>query len=238
MYFIISPTKELREKTVKGEALMPLFIERSKLLIKQLRQFSVAELMDTMKINEKIAQLNVERYRKWCTDKQGQSAIAMYYGLQYKQLSLDTYNEQQLAFMNEHIRILSGLYGVLRPFDRIYPYRLEMNYKPLDLYSFWQEDVTNYFKGHCVVNVASNEYRDVLNIKTHDIIFKVEKNGKLLTQSTQVKMARGKFIHYVITHQINDLTGLKQFNEDGYAYCETLSDEEHYVFVKSEGHKR
>lgn len=233
MYFVISPTKDMKEENHSYERSIPCFIDKSKLLMQELQKLSVDEIMHNMKVNEKIAKLNYERFQNFAYDDKGQAAIDTYYGLQFKQLMVDEYDEEQLRYMNEHIRILSGLYGVLKPFDCIYPYRLEMKYKQIDLYAFWQKEIQSYFKDEIIVNVASNEYGDILSKEnTYQVVFKIIKNGKLVTQSTQAKMARGRFIDFVIKQQVKCLSEIKLFNEDGYAYREELSNEHLFAFVK------
>lgn len=233
MYFVISPTKDMKVESRQYKKSIPCMIHKSEILMKQLQQLSIEDVMKQMKVNEKIATLNVKRYQNFAYDENGQAAIDTYHGLQFKQLCLDEYNDDELSYMNAHIRILSGLYGVLRPFDSIYPYRLEMKYKPLDLYSFWQDDIDAYFKDNIVINVASNEYGNILKgINVYHVAFKIRKNDQLVTQSTQAKMARGKFIDYVIRNQVQQLNEIKKFNLDGYTFSVEHSKEKEFVFIK------
>lgn len=233
MYFVISPAKDMHLETIKVNKSVPLMIEQTKILMKQLQSLRLEKIMAYMQVSEKIAQVNQQRFAKFAFDTNGQAAIDTYYGLQFKQLSLSSYTKDQLEYMNEHLRILSGLYGVLKPFDSIYPYRLDMKYKGIDLYSFWKESVNHYFMNQIVVNVASNEYGDILSTQNiYQVVFKQKKNGKLTTQSTQVKQARGRFVDFVIKHQIESLMEIKQFHEVGYTYDEQLSNEYVFVFVK------
>lgn len=235
MYFVISPTKDMKVESISVEKKIPIFIEKTKRLMNELKKLSVDEIMKTMHINEKIARLNVERYQNFAYDINGQAAIDTYHGLQFKQLCLDEYDQRQLCYMNEHIRILSGLYGVLKPFDSIYPYRLEMKYKPFNLYAFWKKDINDYFKDKIVINVASNEYGDLLEgINVYQVVFKVSINDRLIAQSTQVKMARGKFIDYVIKKQIQTIDEIKKFQIDGYAYSVEHSNEHLFMFIKED----
>lgn len=235
MYFVLSPTKDMKAETLQVNKSIPALIHKSKKLMKQLQKLSVEEIMQTMKVNEKRAKLNYERFVHFAFDEHGQAAIDTYYGLQFKQLRLDAYDDEMNCYMNDHIRILSGLYGVLKPYDSIYPYRLEMQYKPFDLYRYWNKEINAYFKDEIVVNVASNEYGDILNGENvYQVVFKIRKNDKLVTQSTQAKMARGRFIDFVIQNKIDSLHEIKKFNEDGYCFMEVLSDEKTYVFVKKD----
>lgn len=233
MYFVISPTKDMKVESRQFEKSIPCMIHKSEILMKQLQTLSIDDVMKQMSVNEKIATLNVERFQNFAYDENGQAAIDTYHGLQFKQLRLDEYDSEQLSYMNDHVRILSGLYGVLKPFDSIYPYRLEMKYKPFNLYKFWHEDINAYFNDNIVINVASNEYGDILEgINVYHVAFKIRKNDKLVTQSTQAKMARGKFIDYVIRNQIEELNEIKKFNVDGYIFSDEHSNEKMFVFIK------
>ncbi len=234
MYFVISPTKEMREEKAKHKKSIPHFIEDSKTLMQELRKLSVLDIQTLMKVNEKIAKSNYDRYANFRFDGHGQCAITTYYGLQYKQLNLAEYDTSMLTYMNHHVRILSGLYGVLKPFDSIYPYRLEMKFTPLHLYSFWQDKIQAYFEGQQIINVASKEYSDVLCGDVYHVHFKIRRQGKLITQSTQAKMARGQFMHFVIVNKVKTLAQLKQFASDGYAYDASVSSKKEFVFVKED----
>ena len=232
MIFVISPTKEMKEEQCHRTKSLPFFIDDAKLLVDKLQQLSVVDIMRDMKVNEKIAQQNKQRYEDMHFDTEGRCAIDTYFGLQFKQLQLDAYDASMLRYLNHHVRILSGLYGVLKPFDSIYPYRLEMQYKPFALYAFWEEKLRAYFKGKKIINVASKEYAKVLQGDILHIEFKLRKADALVTQSTQVKMARGKFMDYVVRNKVETLQQLKQFKEDGYAFEEANSSKHTYVFVK------
>lgn len=230
MYFIISPAKEMKEVKRPSPLRIPQYIEDSKQLIQQLQQMDVESIQKQMKVNEKIAQLNHQRFQQFRFDAQGSAAVFTYQGLVFKQLHLDEYDASMIEYMEKHIRILSGLYGVLKPLDSIYPYRLEMGYRPLHLYEYWKH-LSNDFQT-TVINVASSEYSDVLKCPMIHIVFKLHQNGKYKMQSTQVKIARGMFIDYVIKHKIETIEELKLFCQNGYEYKPKLSDETHIVFVK------
>lgn len=235
MYFIFSPTKEMREVVSQKEKTIPRYIEKSKLISSHLCSLSKEEIMSRMKVNEKIAQINVDRYKALRFDANGTSAIEAYCGLQYKQLKGE-YNLEEETYMQKHIRILSGLYGVLTPFDSIYPYRLEMQYKGYPLYVFWEKELQEYFQGNTIINVASQEYSKVL--ETHEAIihiqFKVKKNEKYMVSSTPAKIARGKFLQFIITNRIATLEGVRQFSEDGYRFSEEESNTNTIVFLKED----
>lgn len=230
-YFIISPAKDMAEQGRKGTKL-PMFVKQSSVLLEQLKCLSVEDIRKTMKVSQKIAEQNYERYANLQFDLEGIAAIVAYQGLQYRQLHFEEYDEQEKEFLEEHIRILSGLYGILTPFTSIYPYRLEMAYSPFSLSTYWKDSITNYFEGSIVYDAASEEYGKVLGKNVVKISFKIRKNGRLMTQSTQVKKARGQWIHYVVKQKVEKREELLRFAEDGYHYEEALSDAQHIVFVK------
>lgn len=233
LYFVISPAKDMKKSDLQIDKSIPCFIDKSKRLMEQLQQFSVEEMKENMRISEKLALLNKQRFTEFRFDNKGQAAIDTYYGLQYKQLALKDYDQKMLAYMNTHIRILSGLYGVLKPFDSIYCYRLEMKFKPFHLYDFWQQNIDEYFKNHTVINLASQEYGCLLNQpNVYHVVFYCRKKGKLVASSTNVKIARGKFIDYLIQHKVENFHEIKQFKEDGYTFQKMSGNT--FMFIKED----
>lgn len=249
MLIIVSPTKTMKENVVKAEE--PLFFSNiSKEIMKELKILNVDEIKTLMKVNDKIADLNYNRYQIFTFDHQGTKAIEAYQGLQYQHMDIDTLDIKGKKFANQHLRILSGLYGVLKPNHVVYPYRLEMQAKLSvnqykDLYELWKETVSDYLireldnhKEPVILNLASNEYSKVLNKHCKNymvtIQLKIEKNGTIKTETTQVKMARGRMVSYLLRNKVEALDTVKQFKEDGYQFEESLSDDHNYVFVKRE----
>lgn len=247
MLLFISPTKQMQPSSNHQPNEIPMLIAYSKQILQVLQKQSIANIQTLMKVNEKIAKENVERYQHIHLDERGSCAIDTYHGLQFQYMRLDT--QEQLDYVQKHVRILSGLYGVLKPFDSIEPYRLEMQ-APLsvsdskDIYEFWKdrlaiqllEEVSTHSEPY-LINLASKEYEKAIlpYVPVDSVIhvsFKVRKQGKLKSESTAVKMARGRMIHFLSEHQIEQVEDIKFFDEDGYTFQKEMSDQHHFVFVK------
>ena len=204
-----------------------------------------------MKISDKLAGLNMARFQQWetpFTEKNAKQAILAFKGDVYTGLNAETLNENGLAFAQQHLRILSGLYGVLRPLDLIQPYRLEMgtpfqNDAGRDLYSFWGEKLQESLQAEpalsdgVLINLASNEYFKAVNAKKLNAtiitpVFKDWKNGQYKMISFYAKKARGLMSRYIIDQQINSPEKLKQFDLDGYRYSDEMSQKNDWVFIR------
>lgn len=253
MITVLSPSKRLNYNDDQVEFRnTPLFSSKAKQLIGILKKRSKPEIMELMNINEKLADLNVGRYKSFSKEYTGDNSKAallaftgdVYLGLDAKSLSKD-----ELEFAQEHLRILSGLYGILRPLDAMQAYRLEMgteleNRKGNNLYDFWGMEITKEInkllavqKDPVLVNLASKEYFSVLDRKKIkgeiiDIHFKEYRNGTLKFLSFNAKKARGFMTRYIIKNKIDDREGLKGFNLENYYYEETLSDSHNFTFVR------
>ncbi|MGE4489352.1 MAG: peroxide stress protein YaaA [Kiritimatiellales bacterium] len=251
MTIILSPSKSMETDPLpQAGTAQPDFRDRSSILISKLRKFSVADLMDFMKISQPLAELNRQRFKDWKTPfapDNARPALFAFTGDVYDGLSASTLKRGDIAFAQKHLRILSGLYGLLRPLDLIQPYRLEMG-RPLktenaaNLYEFWRETVTaalSQTPGDLLVNLASQEYAKVidrkkLNKQIVSPIFKDEKNGRLKIISFYAKKARGAMARYLIQNRVADIDGLPGFAEDGYRYHPDLSTPEAPVFTRPE----
>ncbi len=256
MLAILSPAKRLDYATplVTKKHSEPEFVDESRKLIKVLRGFAPHELAELMGISDKLATLNVERYGAWqpdFDDDAARPAVLAFKGDVYIGLGAETLTERDFTYAQKHLRILSGLHGLLRPLDRIRPYRLEMG-TPLttaagkDLYEFWGNKVTSALnralaeqRHDVLVNLASNEYYNVL--QEHDIdariinvSFKERRSGKYRFLSFFAKKARGLMARYMIDRRVRTMKGLKQFDYDGYAFNEQLSKEDDWVFTRDE----
>ena len=252
MLVIISPAKTMKEqKLVSQDVTEPKLLEYSKQVLEQLKRYSATELQDMMKMNETLAALNYERYQTMDLGKQGIPAIYFYDGIQYKSMELDQLEPDHKDYLNQTVRILSGMYGVLRPLDGIWPYRLEMQQKGISigesktLYDFWREPVwdllQNEFENESsintegsaekiLVNLASSEYSKLLAKKLKDTdltyvtcTFEVKKGDRFKVESTASKKARGQMVHYIARHQVNTIEDLMKFSVDGYEYREERS---------------
>ena len=252
MLFILSPTKNMKLQDHTYTLTMPTHIEDTKQLVDVLQTYTVYDIQRLMKVNDKIATLAVKRFQSFQYNTCGYPAIFTYDGLQFKSMHTEIFHAEDLSYAQEHVRILSGLYGIVKPMDSIYPYRLEMLTKLQvdeveDLYAFWgqklMQDLREELMTHdqpYLIDLASKEYSKCVTpyLRSNDtyicITFKVRKKGELKTISTQAKMARGMMIHYIVKNKIDTLAGIRAFREDGYMYVEELSSISEYVFVKED----
>ena len=252
--FILSPSKGQDFDTPVSEkpATIPIFLDNSQELIDLLKTYSVQDLRSLMQISEKIAQLNVDRYQSFTlpfNKDNAKQAIFAFTGDVYRGISSDSYSAEDLQFAQDNMRILSGLYGCLRPLDLIQPYRLEMktrlaNKNGVDLYQFWGTTVaeainTSAVNSHSSVlfNLASVEYSKVITRKTLtipvvDVVFQEEKKGQLRTVAVFAKRARGLMADHMIKQRITTAEGVKAFTTDNYTFASHLSDDKRYVFTR------
>lgn len=255
MLIVLSPAKSLDYETpprIKTHT-MPRFIDRSATLIERLRRLAPQDVAALMDISDKLAVLNVTRYADWSptfTAANSKQAVLAFNGDVYDGLDAKSLSTDDLAFTQKHIRILSGLYGVLRPMDWMQPYRLEMgtrldNVAGKDLYAFWGDDVTTLLNKDMadlkhegpatLVNLASEEYFKVVRPKVLAArvitpVFEDWKGGRYKIISFHAKRARGTMARYAVTHRVTEASKLKRFAEDGYAYDKAASDDTRWVF--------
>lgn len=254
MLMVISPSKTLDFETrpVTADYSLPDFSDQSEILVKSLKQYSPDGLSDLMGISPKLAELNHCRFSEWAlpfTPENAKPAILAFKGDVYEGLQAETFSTKEFQFVQEHLRVLSGLYGVLRPLDLIQPYRLEMGSRlPTErgknLYLFWGERITDALNdalaahdGRTLVNLASNEYFKAVNAKrlAADVItpvFKDYKNGAYKVISFYAKKARGMMSRFVIQNRLDNAEGLKDFNGDGYGFNSELSYRKQWVFSR------
>lgn len=252
MKLLISPAKSLDFEseipTVKTSN--PLFLKQSNSIQTVLRKKKPQELMQLMHISEKLAQLNWERNQHWqipFPDNSARAAIFAFNGDVYEGFNVKTLDEQHYDFLQKNVRILSGLYGLLHPFDAIMPYRLEMGtalpvQSKQNLYDFWKKIITQKLQEICsnnepIVNLASKEYFSAVDTKTigRTIItpeFKDYKNDQLKIISFFAKKARGMMVRFVVENQLTDVEDLKKFNDGGYQFDEKLSTQNKWVFTR------
>jgi cytoplasmic iron level regulating protein YaaA (DUF328/UPF0246 family) len=268
---LLSPSKTLDENVRRTGIKMtsPHFQDRADELAAVLKTYSAVKLGKLMSISEKLATLNYARYqnfrnpceseglsvtgrdpriRKDCIDGLA-PAILAYQGDTYQGLGANNLSDEDLHWAQNHIGILTGLYGVLRPLDAMQAYRLEMGTKlPVakakDLYTYWSGDITAHLntlvkknKLSAVIGCASNEYlssvdTDGLSVPFINCDFKENKNGKLSTVGLFAKRARGMMARFVVEHRVTDAAALKKFDSAGYKFDKKLSDETNFVFVR------
>jgi cytoplasmic iron level regulating protein YaaA (DUF328/UPF0246 family) len=252
MLMVLSPAKTLDYEsplTIEAHSL-PDFIPRSAELISTLRELSPAKLASLMHISDQLAQLNADRNASWSKKfnvKNSRQALLAFNGDVYEGLDARTLNEKQLTWAQAHLRILSGLYGVLRPLDLMQPYRLEMgtrlqNVHGKDLYAFWGDEVTTALnqalasvKSSALINLASEEYFKSVKPKNLTVpvitpVFEDWKGGKYKVISFYAKRARGLMARYAIDKKITKPEQLRLFNTEGYAYVPASSSETRWVF--------
>jgi len=251
MIIVLSPSKSMdMNPSGVSDATRPAFLDRSEILVSRLRRFSVRQLMEFMDISEQLAELNRQRFQAWkppFSPENAKQALLAFTGDVYEGLEASTLKKRDLQHAQTHLRILSGLYGLLRPLDLIQPYRLEMG-RTLEtrdaknLYAFWRDAITgtiNDEPGHLLVNLASQEYFKAIDHRklSKEIIspvFKDEKNGTFKIISFYAKKARGTMARYLITNRVTSADGILAFAEDGYQFNENLSKPGEPVFTRSD----
>lgn len=253
MLTIISPSKTLDfDTTIIGNATQPRLLAYSEELIKKLRTLSKEKISQLMKLSPALTTLNYERYHSFSTPfttDNAKQAVCVFKGNVYDGINVGQYTEDDFDSAQKHLRILSGLYGLLRPRDLIQPYRLEMgtrleNTKGKNLYEFWGEEITNLINKDMkaigtdtLINLASNEYWKAVKPKNINgriitISFKEHKNGEYKMVMVHVKKARGLMASYIVKHHPSSPELLKKFNEDGYRFNAALSDDSEWVFTR------
>ena len=235
---IISPAKKLNifPENFDSESSNPVFISQSDQLVSALKKINIKKLKNLMKISDSLAQLNYQRFADFNTlDNISKPAVFLFSGGTFNGLSIRTFSDDMLSFAQKKLRILSGLYGLLKPLDEIQPYRLEMgtntnNLLGESLYDFWKEKITssinielNKSNSNFLFNLSSAEYFDsidlsVLQGKVINFDFKKRKQNKLVGVGMMIKKYRGKMARFIISNKIEDLNKLKTFNEDGFTF--------------------
>lgn len=246
MRIIISPAKKMKEDTdTLGYFQLPQFTEDAEILLSYLRESSYEELKALWNCNDKIAALNYGRLQKMDLYCRLTPAVFSYEGIQYQYMAPGVFQTEELKYLQEHLRILSGFYGVLRPFDGVVPYRLEMQTKLQghgfkSLYKFWSNKLAEqlFCESQCIVNLASREYSKCITNYLHGevslitCIFGEWKGNKIVEKGTQVKMARGEMVRFMAERQIKAVEEITSFNRLGYSFSKELSDDNTYVFMK------
>lgn len=256
MYFIISPAKKLNESVEipTKKYTQTKLLDQAQQLMPLLQQLAPHEIATLMSISDKLALQNAERYHNWqppFTPENAKQAVYLFNGDVYEGLDALHLTESALDYLQQHMSILSGLYGVLKPLDLIQPYRLEMsiklkNARGKDLYTFWGDIITNTIEQNIqleeykvLINLASQEYFKAINTKKISVpviapVFKDQKNGKYKIISFYAKRARGLFMRFAAENQLTDPEQLKEFDYDGYYYDKASSSESEWVFLRDE----
>ena len=245
MKIIISPAKKLATDNFIDKGTSIHFLEETNYLVKELKAYSVSDIKDLMNLSDSLAQLNWHRFQNWNTKDVGQ-ALFMFKGDVYQGLKAETLTNIELDFAQENLRILSGLYGLLKPKDLIYPYRLEMGTKLKtksgnNLYKFWEDRLHQTLLSELeneeeIINLASEEYSKSLHLKKFSNpvitpVFKDFKNGKLKVISFFAKKARGEMANFIIRNKIKKSENLKSFSNLGYQFADETEKGE-FLFTK------
>jgi len=250
--FLLSPAKSLDYETPAGDVphTLPQFVPQSQALIEVLRQKSPQQIAELMDLSDALSALNVARYEAWrpkFTARNSKQAVLAFNGDVYEGLDAKTLSAQALDWAQNHVCILSGLYGVLRPLDWMQPYRLEMGTalktdKGSNLYKFWGPQIAEHLnkrlavdKTPVIVNLASQEYfkavdRKVLKARVIECVFEDFKGGKYKVISFNAKRARGLMARYAVQRKITKPEGLLKFDLEGYAYDAAVSEPDRLVF--------
>jgi len=256
MLIVVSPAKTLDYETPAKTRVFtqPDYLDNSQQLITRLRQLQPHDIASLMKVSDKIAGLNFERYQNWdkkFTVKNAKQSVLAFKGDVYTGLDAESFSAKDFSFAQKHLRVLSGLYGLLRPLDLMQAYRLEMGTR-LDtdqgknLYEFWGSTITDglnaqlkKIKSKTLINLASNEYFKAvkpreLNAEIITPAFKEFKNGDYKMIGFYAKKARGMLSRYIIQHQLSNPEDIKTFSEDGYKLNKKLSKDNSWVFTRKQ----
>lgn len=244
MKIIISPAKKMLSDTESGiTPTSPVFLEKARWLHGIMSEMTFEELKKVLVCADNTVNLNMERLKRGFQASPLTPAVFAYDGIQYKYMAPAVFSEAELEYIKDHLVILSGLYGMLRAFDGVSPYRLEMQAKNIGniktLYDFWGEEI---YKALCqndetIINLASKEYSRTITpfcdkSKLIDCTFAEMADGKLLEKATLCKMARGSMVRFMAENNVLSPEGMKDFNALGFAYSEEHSKDNSYVFVK------
>lgn len=246
MKIIISPAKKMNvdTDTLPWQDL-PLCLPKTEQLLGVLREMSYEQLKKLWKCNDQIATLNVNRLEHMDLYHHLTPAVLAYEGIQYQYMAPGVFTQQEYDYIQEHLRILSGFYGILKPFDGVTPYRLEMQAKlqvgeRKDLYAYWGDGLARALmeETDCIINLASKEYSSAISkylpdsVRFITCVFGEEKDGKVVEKGTACKMARGEMVRFMAQHHITTPDQISTFDGLNYRYDATRSDQHTLVFVR------
>lgn len=246
MKIIISPAKKMNVDT---DSLpwqeLPCFLDKTEILRARLSSMTAEELKKLWKCNDKLVELNVERLRRMDLRRNLTPAILSYEGIQYQSMAPNVFTQQEFDYVQENLRILSGFYGILRPFDGVTPYRLEMQAKlevdgKKDVYAFWKDAIAQklFDETDCILNLASKEYSICISrylpssVRMLTCVFGEEKEGKVVEKGTICKMARGEMVRYMAEHGVSRPEELLAFDRMQFQYSQEHSTAETLVFLR------
>lgn len=245
MKIVVSPAKTMIENTDSyiGNSI-PTYIDYSRMLLDEIRQKSYEEMKEIWKCNEKIANENFDRFKNMNLQGNLSPAIFSYQGIQYQYMAVNVMESSSLEYIRENLYILSGFFGILRTFDVVSPYRLEMQAKLeigdcKNLYEFWGDKIYRklFETGEVVINLASKEYSKIIESylskedKFITCVFAEKKDEKIVQKATLAKMARGEMVNFLATNDIQNEEEIKKFDRLGFVFDKGLSNDNRYVFV-------
>ena len=245
MKIIISPAKKMKVDTDSMNWQdLPVFLEKTEQLAEILRKMSRDELKKLWKCNDSILDLNISRLESMDLRRHLTPAVLAYEGIQYQYMAPGVFTGEAFSYIQDRLRILSGFYGILKPFDGVTPYRLEMQAKlrageSKDLYSYWGDSLANTLLSEtdCIVNLASKEYSRCIcdhlpdNVRFLTCVFGEERGGKVVEKGTMCKMARGEMVRYLAENNITDPDQIRGFDRLGYCFSESHSGADKFVFI-------
>lgn len=246
MKIIISPAKKMNMTDTMEWKDLPVYLEQAKRLRDYIRGLNYEEAKALWKCNDKIAKLNYERFADMDLERNLTPAVFSYEGIQYQYMAAEVMDADALSYLQDHLRILSGFYGILKPFDGIVPYRLEMQAKIStdscrDLYTYWGDLLYRELTedgADVILNLASKEYSRCIEKyltsgeRMITVVFGELVKGKAVQKGTMAKMARGEMVRYMAEHLVTDVKQIRNFDRLGYRFEESLSSETEYVFLK------
>ena len=250
VYINSSKSFNFNKADIEIEFTIPFYLKQADTIAQAVKSMGCENMKKRMKISDKLADANYQRFLDYRTDNSnsGKPAIYFYSGHIYQGFQVSELNKEDIEFAQQHLRIFSGLYGILKPLDLIQPYRMEMYYQiyPLDnivLKDYWEmqvketalEDIERHER--TVINLSSKEYSQIIeplrsNVNWIDVHFKDLVNGEYKFVILHGKKARGMMASYIMRNKINDIEGIKSFDEGGYYYSEETSDESNLVFLR------
>lgn len=245
MRIIISPAKKMNmDHDFFIEITTSRFLHEAEEILSHLRALNYDQLKNIWQCNDKITQLNYQRVNTMNLNTNLTPAILSYEGIQYQYMAPRAFTTAEFTYIQEHLRILSGFYGILRPLDGVTPYRLEMQAKMKlgkadSMYAFWQDKIAIelFSESKCIINLASKEYSKCItdylkeDIQFITCVFGELKGDKVVEKGTKVKMARGEMVRFMAENQIRDVEEMKKFDRLNYTFSEKFSNEGTYVFI-------
>lgn len=248
MKLIISPAKKmtvnLDDFDYQG---LPVYLKQTRQLLAAMRQLSITELQQLWRTSDRLTQLNFDQLQKMDLTKRLTPAILSFTGIQYQSMAPGILTSAGLAYLQKHLRILSGFYGILKPFDGIVPYRLEMQARlsvdgHTNLYTFWGDRLYQALQvsddHEPIINLASQEYAKAIKpfLKSTDTFVEIKFGqligGQFKVRATRAKMARGEMVHFIAKNQLTNIAGIKDFDSPNYRYSPTLSTHQKMVFIE------